>query len=98
MNEFAYRIYYEYQGPSAAAPLNWPKSDDEIRDALSAFPEDLSHYLSDPEARVSMDTMKRTPNSIFVVIRTTDSEAQVNEAVARCLRGFGLFGERMTKG
>ncbi len=45
-----------------------------------------------------MDTMKRTSNSIFVVVRTTDSEAQVNEAVAWCLRGFGLVGDRMTKG
>ena len=98
MNEFAYHVYYEYQGPSAAAPLNSPKSADEIRDALLAFPNDLSHYLSDPDARVSMDSMKRTPNSVFVVVRTTDSEARVNEAVAQCLRGLGLLGKPMAKG
>lgn len=97
MNRFEYQVYYEYSGPTTASPLRMPKTADEIQDALSTFPSDLGHFLCDPDAQVTTNEMKRTTNSIFVIVATKDSEQQVNDAVGRCLNSFDLFGKKLEK-
>ena len=92
MNQFAFEVYYEYQ--LSATSLNTPKSPDEIDNALLAFHHDLSRYLSDQDAAISTDSMKKTANSIFVMIQTTESEAQVKKDIEQCLSAFGLFGKQ----
>lgn len=95
MNKFAYQVYYEQSGPTRDSLSRTPKSADEIDGALSTFPNDLRHFLADTDAKVSHDEKKRTENSIFVVIETTDAAQQVADAVERCLDLFGLFGKKL---
>lgn len=95
MNRFAYRVYYEYSGPTKDSPFRTAKAAVEIQDALSAFPADLRHFLADPNAQVGHEEMKRTPNSIFVVVTTSDAEQEVDDAVKRCLNTFDLFGKKL---
>jgi hypothetical protein len=92
MNRFTYQVYYEYSDPRERRE---PKSPEEIRDALSAFPGDLRHFLKDKEAQVEHCEMKHTPNSIFVVVITNDSEQDVKDAVECCLKSFDLFGKKL---
>jgi hypothetical protein len=95
MNTFAYQAYYEYSGPTSSSPFRTPKSEDEVQEALSVFAGDLCHFLSDPDAQVTRDETKLTPNSIVVVIVTKDSENEVDDAVARCLSSLDLFGNKI---
>ena len=95
MNRFAYQAYYEYSGPTHSSPFRTRKSDDEVQEALSAFASDLCHFLTDPDAQVTPDEAKRTPNSIVVVILTKDLEGEVDDAVKRCLNSFDLFGTKI---
>jgi len=97
MNRFAYRVYYEYNGPSHSDPFRSPKDSQEISDALSNFPNELPHYLSDQEATVASEPTKKDPNSIIVFVGTALDEAATDEAVKRCLNGFDLFGEKLKK-
>ena len=71
------------------------KTADEIEDALTSFPNDLRHFLAAHDAEVSHDKMRRTVNSIFVAIATTETEQQVDDAVKRCVNSFDLFGNKL---
>jgi hypothetical protein len=98
MNKFAYRVYYQYDGPSPSAPLRWPKDSHEIAEALRHFPNALSHYLSDQDAKVSSEPTKKQSNSINVFVATVLDEAKTDEAVKQCLTGLDLFGEKLKQG
>lgn len=97
MNRFSYRVYYQYDGPTHSAPLRSPKSSHEISEALRNFPNELCHYISDQDARVSDEPTKRDANSIIVFVATTLDETATDEAVKRCLNGLDLFGEKLIK-
>lgn len=97
MNRFAYRVYYEYNGPSKSGPFRSPKDSHEISEALRNFPNELPHYLSDQDATVSDELTKRDTNSTIVFITTTLDEAATDEAVKGCLNGLDLFGEKLKK-
>ena len=95
MNRFAYRVYYEYNGPSAKAPLRSSKEPHEISEALRNFPNELPHYLCDENATVFCDPTKQDANSINVVVETILDEIAMNEAVQRCLDNFHLLGVKL---
>jgi hypothetical protein len=95
MNRFAYRVYYQYNGPSHSDPLRSPKDSDEIGEALRYFPNELCHYLSDQDATVSHEQTKNKPNSIIVFVATVLEEAKTDDAVKLCLNGLDLFGEKL---
>ncbi len=95
MNRFAYRVYYQYNGPSHSDPFRSPKDPDEIAEALRCFPNELPHYLSDQDATVSSEPTKKEPNSIIVFVATVLDETKTDEAVKRCLNGLDLFGEKL---
>lgn len=95
MNRFAYRVYYQYNGPSHSDPFRSPKNSHEIAEALRHFPNELPHYLSDQDATVSSEPTKKEPNSIIVFVATSHDEAKTDEAVKRCLNGLDLFGEKL---
>jgi hypothetical protein len=97
MNSFAYRVYYEYNGPSPSAPLRSRKNPHQISEALSNFPNELPHYLDDRDATFSNKTIQKDANSIIVTVATTLGEAKTDEAVKRCLNGLDLFGEKLKK-
>lgn len=97
MNRFAYRVYYEYNGPSHSDPFRSLKEPNEISEALMNFPNRLPHYLSDQNATVSDDPTKKDANSIIVFVATTLDEAATDEAVKRCLNGLDLFGKKLGK-
>lgn len=94
MNRFAYRVYYQYNGPSHSDPFRSPKDSHEISEALRNFLNELPHYLSDQDAIVSSDPTKKELNSIIVFVATALDEAKTDEAVKRCLNGLDLFGEK----
>ncbi len=98
-NRFGYRVYYQYDGPTSSAPLRSPKNADEIADALSNFQNELLHFLSDDEATVSVatDSVKREKNSIIAFVATSLSEKITDEAVAKCLTGLDLYGDKLPK-
>ncbi|MBU0595051.1 MAG: hypothetical protein KKH74_15095 [Gammaproteobacteria bacterium] len=98
MNRFAYRVYYEYNGPSHSDPFRSPKNSDEISEALKHFPNELSHHLPDQDATVSYEPTKGDSNSIKVTIETVLNEAKTDEAVRRCLKGLDLFGTKLEQG
>lgn len=97
MNRFAYRVYYQYNGPSHSDPFRSPKDPDEISKALRISPNELPHFLSDQDATVSDEPTKKDANSIIVFVATTLDEAATDEAVKRCLNGLDLFGEKLKK-
>lgn len=95
MNRFAYRVYYEYNGPSHSNPLRSPKDSHEISEALGHFPNELPHYLSDQDATISSEPTKKDPNSVIVFVATVLDETATDEAVKRCLNGLDLFGQKL---
>ena len=95
MNRFAYRVYYEYNGPSRSDPFRSRKNPHEITEALRNFPNELPHYLSDQDATVSGEPTQKDVNSIIVIVVTTLDETATDEAVKRCLNEFDLFGEKL---
>jgi hypothetical protein len=95
MNRFAYRVYYEYNGPSKSEPFRSPKDQHEISEALRNFPNELPHLLSDQDATVSDEPTKKDANSIIVFVATSLSEAATDEAVKRCLNGLDLFAKKL---
>ena len=95
MNRFAYRVYYEYNGPSHSDPFRSPKEAHEITEALRLFPTELPHYLTDQDATISDEPTKRDSNSIIVVVVTTLDEAATDDSVKKCLNGLDLFGTKL---
>lgn len=95
MNRFSYRVYYEWNGPTHADPLRSEKDADQIEFALTHFPEELPHYMSDLEANVDSAPLADGSKSINVVIATTMTEAETDDAVCRCLNGLDLFGSKL---
>lgn len=95
MNRFAYRVYYEYNGPSHSNPLRSPKDPDEIADALGNFSNGLPHYLSDQDATVSEEPTQKDANSVVIIVATTHDELATDEAVKRCLNDLDLFGKKL---
>ena len=95
MNRFAYRVYYQYNGPSHSDPFRSPKDPNEIAEALRNFPDELPLYLTDQDATVSSEQTKKEPNSIIGFVVTVLDEAKTDEAVKRCLNGLDLFGEKL---
>ena len=95
MNRFAYRVYYEYNGPSYSDPFRSPKDSHEISEALRYFPNELPHYLFDQDATVSSESTKKDPNSIIVFVATVLDETATDEAVKQCLNGLDLFGQKL---
>jgi len=95
MNRFAYRVYYQYNGPSHSDPFRSPKDTHEISEALRHFPNELPHYLSDQDATVSSEPTKKDLNSIIMFVTTILDAIATDEAVKRCLNGLDLFGEKL---
>lgn len=94
MSRFAYRVYYEYK-QSKAKPLLSPRKPHEISEALRNFENELPHFISDQEARVSCRPAPKDANSILVTVETTVAEAELDEGVKRCLDGLDLFGAKL---
>ena len=95
MNQFKYRVYYEYRPPNQADPSpRSPMSPSEIEDAFRLFESDLSHRISDLDARIFTDYSELSKGQVLVRIETTDSEASVDEAVTKTLKSLRLLGEK----
>ncbi|MGH8597636.1 MAG: hypothetical protein ACREXT_13340 [Gammaproteobacteria bacterium] len=95
MNRYTYRVYYEWNGPSHADPFRSKKNADQIKYALTRFPEEIPHYMSDPEANVESTRPAAGSDSISLVVATTKTEAETDDAVRRCLNGLDLFGSKV---
>jgi hypothetical protein len=59
------------------------QSDDEIADALTRFPQDLAHFVSDQDAVITEGAPPREPDSVIVMIQTSLDGAAIDEAVKR---------------
>lgn len=94
MNRFTYRAYYQYNGPSRADPLRKEKSAEEVERALTLFPLDLEHYLSQGST-VETPHRQTDPCSSYVTVVTLGDEPQVDEVVKRCLGTLDLFAEKI---
>ncbi len=95
MNRFAYRVYYQYDGPTRSDPLRSPKDSHEVFEALRHFPSALPHYLADQNATVSSEPTKKDPNSIIVFVATVLDETATDDAGKICLNGLDLFGKKL---
>ena len=92
MKRFAYRAYYQYNGPSLSDPLREEKSADEVTDALRQFPIDLEYLLSEG-ATLELPEQRDANYSVVVVVTPADKET-TNAAVSGCLSGLDLYGDR----
>ena len=97
MTRFAYRVYYEWNGPSHADPFRTQKDVAQIKDALERFPQELRHYFTEVNTQVSLGEPLREPASIIVVVVTSQSEPEIDDAVRRCLNGLDLFGAKLER-
>jgi hypothetical protein len=95
MNRFTYRAYYEFNGPSRDDPFRSEKTTDEAAEALSRFPLELEHFVESGSI-VEVPLSTRDSNSSFVTVVTPANEAQVDEAVKRCLNGLDLFAQKIS--
>lgn len=92
MNHFRYRAYYTYAGPSKAEPFRTELTVEEVEDALSSFPQHLDHYLDAAAAAQPDGYRPGTRERIFTIVTARD-RATTNDAVARCLSSFDLYGD-----
>jgi len=97
MNSFAYSVFYQYDGPSLAAPLRFEKSEQEVVDALARVTVELPYYLSDEHARIAETSTEGDQRSMVVTIITTLSETETNDAMAKCLKGLDLYGLKLQR-
>ncbi len=93
MTRYRYLIYYQFDGPSNAAPSRSLKSADEIADALERMPQELPHFLEDRDARVT--SKPESDNSIIVTVETIEPDAHFIKALERCIGGLDLYGKRL---
>jgi hypothetical protein len=89
-----YRIYYEYTGPSKAAPFRSLKSADEVAWALERVPQELPPFLEDRDPRISSEP--ETDSSIFLTVETFEPDADFLKALERCISGLDLYGTKLT--
>ncbi|MBB1636088.1 hypothetical protein [Cupriavidus sp. UME77] len=93
MNRFAYRAYYQYDGPTKANPYRTEKTADGVVDAIQRFPMELEYLL--PEgARIEIQ-QHEDPKSSRIVVVTPADRVTTNATVERCLMGLDLYGERL---
>jgi hypothetical protein len=96
LNRFAYRAYYEYQGPSHGDPMPALEKDaKEIAYALSRVPFELSVLLSDQDATVTGAPGVGFSHSITVFVNTTQDGDSVDATVGRCLDSLNLLGGKL---
>lgn len=95
MNRFAYRAYYQYNGPSHDDPFRSEKSAREVAEALVRFPSDLEHFL-DPGASIEAPQVQADPSSSFVTVVTLADERSIDAVVKKCLNSLDLFGEKLS--
>jgi hypothetical protein len=95
MNRFVYRAYYQYNGPTSSEPFRSQKSEQEIIEALTRFPIELPHYLSDIEAIISSPEPQPESKSSYVTIQTNDNEITTDDAVKKCLNSLDLYGQKL---
>ena len=95
MNEYRYRLYYEWQGRTHSAPFAYEKTEAELQLAFASFPNELRLILPDSDAVVT--TSVRPPNGreVELLIKTSSAEAGVLHALARPLAGWKLFATRL---
>jgi len=95
MNRFSYRAYYQFTGPSRDDPFRSEKTEEDVGKAISRFPLELEHFLEQGSV-VEVPQGVSDFNSSFVTVVTDASEAQVDEAVKRCLNGLDLFAQKFS--
>ncbi len=92
MNRFAYRAYYQYDGPTKANPFRTEKTAEEVANALQRFPTELEYRL--PEgAKLEIPEQDNANYSVIVVVTPADRAATSN-AVESCLIELELYGDR----
>jgi len=94
MNQFHYRAYYLYAGPSKAEPFRTELTVEEVEDAMSSFPQHLDHYL-DADAVVQAGEYRPGSRERLFTIVTAHDRTTTNEAIVRCLRSFDLYGDAL---
>ena len=90
---YRYRVYYEFNGSTKADPLRKKKTDGQISDALEQVGFELSVYLDDEEATITISP--ESERAIRLTLETTQPEAVVSRAVEKCLAGLDLFGSKL---
>lgn len=93
MTTFKYKVYYEYDGPSKAAPLRQKKNQDEIDEALERVEFELSIFLDDDNSSISVTP--ESPTSLILEVATSKREEIFNMALTKCLGGLDLCGEKL---
>jgi hypothetical protein len=96
MNHFDYRAYYAYAGPSKAEPFRTELTLEEVEDALSSFPQHLDRYLDADAVVRAGDYRPGTRERVFTIL-TAGDRAATNDAVARCLSSFDLYGDPLER-
>lgn len=96
MDQFAYRIYYEWIGRSKSDPFAREKTQTEIETALQEFPLEPRKRLTDLEASITTTEVKSGATEVFLTIATVASEAQATAALTSTLQSWSLFGDRLS--
>lgn len=92
MNKYIFRIFYQFLGPTDNDRLGLhQRSEEDIQFELENFPEVLR--LNWGNELIHLETsFTEEPNSIRVIIETSESINEVKNKLVNCLKGTVLFG------
>jgi hypothetical protein len=96
VNQFAYRIYYEWTGKTKSDPFAREKTQTEIETALREFPLELRHRLPDQAASLTTTEVHSGATEVNLAIATVASEEQATAALTTTLQSWSLFGDRLS--
>ena len=93
MTILQYTIYYKFEdNPNL---LRQPKSEEQIRYALSRVKPEVEAFIGDDQAQVTVESSTE-PHSINLKIKTSFiSEDAALQSLTHCLNGLQLFGKRV---
>jgi hypothetical protein len=91
----AYRIFYEYKGPTKSDPFRDPKSPEQVQEALDRFPDELeTSFFEQQEFRAFVEEGNSQNERTIRFIVSADEE-EFETALKRILNCNDLFAERL---
>ena len=94
MNIYRYRIYYEWQGPSASDIFAEEKSATDLEWAFETLPTELEMRLADTDAVAQTQSVNGKPNEVILTVSTSSTEDQFKAALVATLKDWRLFGTK----
>lgn len=94
-----YKVYYEYTGPTKSDPFSSQLSNDNIRDHLARFPDELSTllWLDEASPKVEVEEENLDEHNIVVGVSSPLDDERYDTQLKKALNGLDLFAEELEK-